>query len=284
MLSVSLLSRRLAALPLDRAPLRRAALLTVLLAVLLLATRWIAPARPRPATEAARQFAPASTETLSARPPARRGGGWGQAVALLLLAGGGGLALRLRTRTVAGAPRAASSLDVLESHTLAPGQSLRLVACGSEVLLLSLGSDGTRLLRHWPRDRFDREVGGAETWDALAATASCSPDSPEPSGGGAAADLADPVTFADTLAQAASAPAASTAAEKVLEAAPAADPGPDSAPRPDLPAPSGAPAQPASPPAPLAPVPARKPAVASQFAALGAPSFSALRQFGGGHA
>ena len=167
MLSLATLSSRLAALPIDPVPMRRAAILTVLLAVLLLATRMIAPARPRPATDAARQSVPASTETLSARPaPRSSGGGWGQAVALLLLAGGGAGAFLLHRRA---APRAAraSTLEVLESHALAQGQGIRLVAVGDEVLLLGVGSEGVRVLRHWPRDRFDHPIADDDGQDAL---------------------------------------------------------------------------------------------------------------------
>lgn len=241
------LSRRLAALPIDRAPLRRAALLTVLLAVLLVATRMIAPARPRPAAEASRQSAPAGTESLSARPAPRRSGGWGQAAALLLLVGGGGAAFVLRKRTAPGAERS-TTLEVLESHTLAQGQSLRLVACGEEVLLLSVGGDGARLLRHWPRDRFDGERDGDAMWASLASQTVPTDEHAPVDAAGVTPPVATPVP-----------------AEVVAVA----------------------PTPPLTAPVPPTPRPA-VPAVPPQFATPAAPSTPAfadvLRQFGVGHA
>ncbi len=166
---------RLDALPLDRAPLRRAGLLTVLLVVLLVLGKVFGPGQATSAsTIASRHDVQGATEEVSASP---RSTGWtgGRMLAVLLLAAGGGAALVLHRRRPSAASKAEATLDVIETHPLGPGQSLRLVACGAEVLLLSVGGDGARLLRHWPRDAFDR--GGVSFADALAeATESLAPD------------------------------------------------------------------------------------------------------------
>ncbi len=153
--SLSTLRARLDALPLDRAPLRRAALLTVLLVVLLIAGKTLGAGPSAAEGASARQDLHGPAEEVSAT---RRSGGWsgGRVLALVLLAVGGGFAFVLHRRSGAGSPSASSVLDVIETHTLGPGQSLRLVACGAEVLLLSVGAEGVRLLRHWPRATFDR--------------------------------------------------------------------------------------------------------------------------------
>ena len=148
---------RLAALPLDRAPLRRAGVLTALLVVLLVAGQAFRPGRGDSRPPADRQHVQADLEKRSAPPT-----GWtgGRVLALLLLAGGGGGAWLLHRRSAPAAARS-SALDVIETQTLGPGQSLRLVACGDDVLLLSASSEGIRLLRSWPRDRFESSAGGA---------------------------------------------------------------------------------------------------------------------------
>ncbi len=162
---------RLDALPLDRAPLRRAGLLAVLLVLLLVAGKVFGPDRAAALAPADRQTLHAPTEEVSAAP---RASGWtgGRVLAVLLLTVGAGVALVLHRRR----PTAASggaALDVVETHPLGPGQSLRLVACGDEVLLLSVAGDGARLLRHWPRERFDGQAvslaaTGVSFADALA--------------------------------------------------------------------------------------------------------------------
>ena len=166
------LRRRFAAMPLDRAPLRRAGLLTVLLVVLIGAMQAMGPARPersaRHAVQATPETSSASADPASADPasadpasagprPAPRRSGWGagRVLALVLLVGGGGAAVVLRRRAAPAEARRAV-LEVLETHPLGPGQALRLVACGDEVLLLAATSEGVRMLRHWPRDAVDR--------------------------------------------------------------------------------------------------------------------------------
>ena len=139
------LRSRFDALPLDRAPLRRAGVLTVLLIALLTLGKAISP---RATTAAERHDVRADTEEVSAPPSAWTGG---RVLAILFLVTGGGLALWLHRRAPARAAATGSTLEVLETHPLGPGQSLRLVACGDEVLLLSVTAEGASLLRHWPR-------------------------------------------------------------------------------------------------------------------------------------
>lgn len=143
------LRARLAALPVDRAPLRRAGLLTVLLVVLVVATQALAPDMTPASATLGRQDVQSEAETRSAG----SGTTLGRLGALALLVAGGGVALVLRRRSAPA--QTASALEVLETHPLGQGHSLRLVACGDEVLLLDVGAEGARLLRQWPRGRFD---------------------------------------------------------------------------------------------------------------------------------
>ena len=158
MLDPAALRARLGALPLDRAPLRRAGLLAVLLVVLVVAGKALGPDRSAATAPASRQELRAATENGSATRD-RSPSNWtaGRMLALLLLAGGAGGAFLLHRRSAPAAPTSAA-LDVIETHTLGPGQTLQLVACGDDVLLLSATSDAIRLLRTWPRDRFDRRA------------------------------------------------------------------------------------------------------------------------------
>ena len=173
------LRTRLDALPLDRAPLRRAGVLTVLLVVLLVLGKAFSP-RGVPAAE--RHDVRAGTEEVSAPGSAWTGG---RVLAVLFLLTGGGVAVWLHRRAPAHGSASGSALEVLETHPLGPGHSLRLVACGDEVMLLSVAAEGASLLRHWPRAAFA----------SPAADAVCTP-------GGS------PVSFADALAELAAAPAA----------------------------------------------------------------------------
>jgi flagellar biogenesis protein FliO len=102
-------------------------------------------------------------------------------VALLLLAGAAAGAVALRRRAAAG-PAPDTTLDVLESITIGPAQSLRLVAVGDEVLLLSVGADGARMLRHWPRATFDRRAVSLHDALALDAADHAAPDAAPPEG------------------------------------------------------------------------------------------------------
>ena len=148
------LRARLDALPLDRAPLRRAGLLSALLVALLVGGKAFGPSRAAALAPAPRHDLQAPTEEVSAPD---RPSGWtgGRVLALVLLAAGGAVAVALHRRRAPAALGAA--LDVIETHPLGPGHSLRLVGCGDEVLLLSVGGEGAQLLRHWPRGQFERD-------------------------------------------------------------------------------------------------------------------------------
>lgn len=176
----------LAALPLDRAPLRRAGLLSLLLVALLAAGKVFGPGRPVAAAALPdRNEVTASAEGVSAsRPAAPRRSAWtgGRVVALVLLAAGGGIAVVLHRRRPAGGAGAAAAVDVIETRSLGPNQSLQLVACADEVLLLAVGAEGATLLRHWPRARFDGSAESSPVADApsfaevLAAASDAVPD------------------------------------------------------------------------------------------------------------
>ena len=157
---------RLRALPLDRAPLRRAGVLAALLVVLLAAGQWFGASSSGPSVAEARRQGVRAAEEVSAPPPAPS---WtaGRFVALVLLVAAGGAAAVLHRRRSGGAAASSSALEVLETHALSGGHSLRLVACGGEVLLLGVGAEGARVLRAWPRAAFD-EQDGPSFADALA--------------------------------------------------------------------------------------------------------------------
>ena len=199
---LSPLRARLEAMPLDRAPLRRAGLLAGLLVVLLVAGQALGPDRAAAPPRADRQQVLSAPEKGSAAP---RGWTAGRALALLLLAGGAGGAWVLHRRSAPAAPRS-SALEVIETHTLAPGQTLRLVACGDDVLLLSATAEAIRLLRSWPRERFDASTGGAPSFADLLADAAELPASGSPAA--APAPLADGLTGAEPPAEALVLPAA----------------------------------------------------------------------------
>ena len=165
---------RLSGAVVDPAPLRRAGLLAVALVVLLVAGRAFGP-------DAASSRAPSERQTLHPQgeqvaAPASMWTG-GRVLAVVLLLASGSVALVLRRRTASSAPPAAP-IDVLGTHALGPGQSLRLVGCGDEVLLLSVSGDGARLLRHWPRADFEGAPveDGAPSFAQVLAAASPAPE------------------------------------------------------------------------------------------------------------
>jgi len=253
----SSLRARLAALPLDRGPLRRAGLLSLLLIALLAAGKAFGPGRPAAAsTLADRNEAAAPAEGVSASrpgaPTSRSAWTGGRVLAVVLLAAGGGIALVLHRRRPAAGAGTAAALGVIETRPLGPNQSLQLVACADEVLLLAVGAEGTTLLRHWPRAHFDADAPTLD--DAVSAVP---PAVPRPR-----APDADEPSFAEVLA------AVSDAASDAAPAAPA------SAPRPA--APPGT-----VPPSPAAPVPAPS---ASPSAPPAADRSWGLHQFGSAHA
>ena len=167
MSDLTTLRARLDALPLDRAPLHRAGLLTVLLVVLLVVTQAMRPEAPSASETLGRQDVHAEPERVSAP----GGVSAGQVGAVLLLLTGGGLALWLRRRQPASGSTPTTALEVLETHPLGPNHSLRLVACGDEVLLLDVGAEGARLLRQWPRATFGTASTSAPPLEPVAVEA-----------------------------------------------------------------------------------------------------------------
>ncbi|MGB3544482.1 flagellar biosynthetic protein FliO [Rubrivirga sp.] len=168
MASLSALRDRASSAVVDPAPLRRAGFLAVALVVLLILGRAFGPDTAASSSPAERQSPPQATEQVAAP-----GSSWtgGRVIAIVLLLAGGGVALVLRRRSSSVAP-AQAALEVLGTHSLGPGQSLRLVSCGGEVLLLSVGGDGARLLRHWPQATFDgADLEVSSFADVLAQTA-----------------------------------------------------------------------------------------------------------------
>lgn len=77
----------------------------------------------------------------------------GNLLAVLLLCGGVGLAVHLRRR----AKSASEPMPItpLGWYSIGPHQSLRLVECGDEVLLLGVTSGQVNLLRSYPSGHFD---------------------------------------------------------------------------------------------------------------------------------
>lgn len=113
---------------------------------------------PSRATRDASQYP--DTGTVASKPkaapvlqPTRSSFKAGYAVAFLILAGGGAFAIYLRRRTgVSGAKSA--TIQTLGASQLAPGQQLRLVSCGGEVLLLGVTSTQINLLKSFPEEAF----------------------------------------------------------------------------------------------------------------------------------
>ncbi len=164
-----------------RRPLRRAAWMASGLIALWLVMQFV----PKPGMPAA--SAPPAATVASVDPgfdtgtvarsglPLReeRGGfSMGYVVALLILGGGAWLALKLR-RDKNGARGPANTLHSLGTLTLTPGQTLHLVACGTDVLLVGQGANGVSLLATYPRDDFEarpRVTALAPAVDAPAST------------------------------------------------------------------------------------------------------------------
>lgn len=147
----------------SRNPLRRALWLACGLIALWLVMQFVprAPAGPDAAPSVAAEIGtadPFDTGTVAGRDLGLReerslfSPGYVAAVALLV--GGAFFALKLRKRgTKAGLP--AESLASLGTLTLAQGQTLHLVACGTDVLLVGQSSTGVTLLATYPRAEFE---------------------------------------------------------------------------------------------------------------------------------
>lgn len=167
----------------DPAPLKRAGLLTVLLIALVAASRWMGPAAmERPAEPGPRQSGPALAEGVSA--PSRSSLPGGVALLSIVLVGGG-LAALVASRRRGGREATPTEMEVLETLSLGPGQSLRLVACGREVLLFSVTGEGAQFVRQWDRATFDgdldlREAAGERTPPAAEAVPHAVPPAETP--------------------------------------------------------------------------------------------------------
>lgn len=104
---------------------------------------------------------------------------WGNIATFLLLAGGGGAALYLRQQR-----RGTSSstpFQRLGKLGLGPSKHVHLVACGGDVLLLSVTEDEVALLKTYSPDAFEEAFGAGDV-DSPVADAFPAPSSKEWSG------------------------------------------------------------------------------------------------------
>lgn len=147
-----------------RVPLRRALWMAGGLVVLWGAMQLVPAPAPPPTGSAAAPVADAAapsfdTGTVAGRPLGLREErslfSPGYLVALLILAGGAWWALTLRRKATAETLPAAA-LQSLGTLTLTPGQTLHLVACGADVLLVGQGAGGVTLLATYPRETFEK--------------------------------------------------------------------------------------------------------------------------------
>ena len=102
--------------------------------------------------------------------------GAGHLAALTLLMAGGALALYLRRG--ARTEEAAVLLQPLGSLKIAPNGQLRLVACGGDVLLLSVTASGITLLKSYTREAFEGLQAASEAAPTSGRT-SPTPDAPK---------------------------------------------------------------------------------------------------------
>lgn len=123
--------------PMRRVLLLGGALLLLALAVLLMPSP---PARTAQTTPSARLTLPERPSLITP----------GYVLVLVLLGGGGVLALYLRRKAL-GPAATPALLQTLGQLSLAPGQQLRLVACGHDVLLLGITAGQISVLRHYSR-------------------------------------------------------------------------------------------------------------------------------------
>ncbi len=144
-----------------RKPLRRALWLACGLVALWLVMQFVprTPAAPPTAVAVSPAGADASdTGAVAGRGLAlreeRRLFSPGYLVAIAVLVGGGYLAFALRKRGAATA-LPADKLASLGTLTLAQGQTLHLVACGADVLLVGQSGTGVAVLATYPRADFE---------------------------------------------------------------------------------------------------------------------------------
>ena len=86
---------------------------------------------------------------------------WGNAAAVLLLAGGGAFALYLHQNREK--VQTTTPFRPLGQLSLGASKHVRLVACGGEVLLLSVTEDEVTLLKTYPQEAFDDVDGAVST-------------------------------------------------------------------------------------------------------------------------
>ena len=142
-----------------RKPLRRALWLACALVALWLAMQFVPTATPAaPPSPAATAPAGADAGTVVHRSTAfraeRQGFPFGYVAAAALLIGGGVFALKMRQRA-AGEGRPGPALTSMGTLTLAPGQTLHLVACGADVLLVGQSGTGVNVLATYGRADFE---------------------------------------------------------------------------------------------------------------------------------
>jgi flagellar protein FliO/FliZ len=139
----------------SRNALRRALLLAGALLLLWFATRLIPGSTPPPYTEYSDDAgALAAHVDLREDSKPRPLVGPGYLLVLLILAGGAAFAFYLhRKNTTGSSPE--NTLRVLGQLQFAPGQQLRLVACGDDVLLLGVTSGQITLLKTYPSSSFN---------------------------------------------------------------------------------------------------------------------------------
>lgn len=109
-------------------------------------------AEPGPAPETADSVAVASSPAAGDAPEIEVFT-WGNLAAFLLLAGGGGAALYLHQQK--GRAEPPSPFQRLGRLGLGPSKHVQLVACGGEVLLLSVTEDEITLLKTYAPDAFE---------------------------------------------------------------------------------------------------------------------------------
>lgn len=77
----------------------------------------------------------------------------GMLAAILLLGGGVAVAIHLRRRTNGG--EGPTAISPVGEYAIGPNQSLRLIECAGEVLLIGVTAGQVSLLRSYPPDQFD---------------------------------------------------------------------------------------------------------------------------------
>lgn len=82
----------------------------------------------------------------------------GVVVAALILLSGIALAVYLRRGNAASPPSKNKALYPMASYSLTPDQSLQLIYCANEVLLLAVSDDGIRLLKTYSPDAFPADL------------------------------------------------------------------------------------------------------------------------------